>query len=100
MHVCVGGKPAFADRSTAVWQYRQSMPSSPTWCLWLNGTGCSRATFCPVLYEDRQSASRPNSPPPAASARPTTLTLARTLVYERKTCDMESPGYYERRLRV
>ena len=35
----VDGRPAWASVSTVVWQYRQSMPSSPTWCLWLNGIG-------------------------------------------------------------
>src|SRR4051812_26557669 len=53
MHVLVGGMPAKADVSTDVWQYRQSIPSSPTWCLWLNGTGWSTISFCPVRYPDR-----------------------------------------------
>ena len=35
MHVRVGGKPAWYEVSTAVWQYWQLMPSWPTWCLWL-----------------------------------------------------------------
>src|SRR5713101_11800 len=51
MHVSVGGTPANAEVSTDVWQYLQSMPSSPTWCLWLKGTGCSRATSTRVLNE-------------------------------------------------
>ena len=38
-----GGMPALAETSTAVWQYRQSIPIPPTWCWWLKGTGCSRA---------------------------------------------------------
>src|SRR5204863_9954975 len=47
MHVLVGGIFANADSSTDVWQYRQSMPSPPTWCAWLNWTGCS--TYMPWL---------------------------------------------------
>ena len=36
MHVSVGGMPANDETSTDVWQYRQSIPSSPAWCSWLN----------------------------------------------------------------
>ena len=39
IQVLVGGMPAKADVSTEVWQYRQSMPSSPTWCRCENCTG-------------------------------------------------------------
>ena len=42
MQVLVGGMLAKLEVSTVVWQYRQSMPRPPTWCAWLNGTGCSR----------------------------------------------------------
>src|SRR3569832_2189719 len=41
MQVETGGSPANDEVSTDVWQKRQSSPTSPTWCLWLNGTGCS-----------------------------------------------------------
>ena len=39
MQVVAGGTAAFAARSTVVWQYRQSMPSSPACSAWLYGTG-------------------------------------------------------------
>src|SRR5713226_5226958 len=53
MQVSVGGRPAKCDVSTLVWQYRQSMPSSFTWCLWLNGMGCSGATRTKVIQDPR-----------------------------------------------
>jgi len=53
MQVFVGGMPAGALSSTAVWQYRQSSPMPPTWCLWLKGTGCVRATKASVTYAER-----------------------------------------------
>jgi len=37
--VSVGGIPALEAFSTVVWQYRQSMRSSWTWCRWSNITG-------------------------------------------------------------
>ena len=49
MQVAVDGIPANEDVSTVVWQYRQSMPSSPAWCLCENCTGCRRATNARVL---------------------------------------------------
>src|SRR6187431_3271200 len=52
MHVLVGGMPAKADFSTDVWQYRQSMPSPPTWWAWLNWTGCSTNSFCLVAQPE------------------------------------------------
>ncbi len=53
MQVLVAGMPAYDERSTVVWQYRQSIPSTPTWCSWLNGTGCSRIVPAAVPYEER-----------------------------------------------
>src|SRR5579859_8034001 len=50
MHVLVGGMPAKEEFSTEVWQYRQSMPKPPTWCSWLNGTGCWMGTLARVAY--------------------------------------------------
>jgi len=41
MQVDDGGRPAKFERSTEVWQYRQSRPRPATWCSWLNTTGCS-----------------------------------------------------------
>ena len=49
MQVATGGMPAKAERSTVVWQYRQWMPRPEKWCSWLNGTGWSRITPCPVV---------------------------------------------------
>ena len=49
MHVFVGGNPDWALTSTEVWQYWQPMPSWATWCLWLNGTGCSVTSRAPVV---------------------------------------------------
>ena len=48
-----GGMPAKDDSSTELWQYRQSIPRPPTWCSWLNCTGCARTTSTPVWYGDR-----------------------------------------------
>jgi hypothetical protein len=55
MHVLVGGIPANDEFSTDVWQYRQSMPSPPTWCMWLNWMGCSTNSFCFVAQDDRMA---------------------------------------------
>jgi len=52
MQVFVGGRPANAVSSTDEWQYRQSMPRPPTWCLWLKGTGCTTTTWAPVTCGD------------------------------------------------
>jgi len=41
MQTSVGGTAACAASSTVLWQYRQSMPSSPAWRAWLYGTGWS-----------------------------------------------------------
>ena len=53
MHISVAGSPAKCDVSTLVWQYRQSIPSSLTWCLWLKGMGCSGALRTDVIQEPR-----------------------------------------------
>lgn len=41
------------EEVSEVWQYRQSIPSSPTWCLWLNGTGWFGATPTSVMKDER-----------------------------------------------
>jgi hypothetical protein len=56
MQVVVGGMPANAEVSTEVWQYRQSIPTPPTWCAWLNGTGWERVIDCVVTYSERMNA--------------------------------------------
>ncbi len=35
MHTWVDGMAAKLERSTVEWQYRQSIPKSPAWSLWL-----------------------------------------------------------------
>ena len=80
MHVLVGGIPAKEDCSTEVWQYRQSIPASATWCLWLNGTGCCTATPTPDTYGERTNAPTAQPMPARMKTAPKMLTLARTLV--------------------
>ena len=55
MQVSVGGSPAYAEVSTLVWQYRQSTPSSFTWCLWLNGIGWAGAIRTQVVQGPRST---------------------------------------------
>jgi hypothetical protein len=44
-----------ADVSTEVWQYRQSIPSPPTWCSWLKGIGCVSVMPLRVVYPERST---------------------------------------------
>ena len=39
MQSSTDGTPAACDRSVPEWQYWQSIPNSPAWCLWLKGIG-------------------------------------------------------------
>src|SRR4029077_10091622 len=73
MQVLVGGMPAVADVSTVVWQYRQSTPMPPTWCWWLNGTGCSRATPAWVTYGERLSSTVTHKAPATRNSAPKML---------------------------
>jgi hypothetical protein len=75
MQVCVGGIPADEEVSTAVWQYLQSIPSSPTWCLWLNCTGCITSLFWFVMYEDLDNCVN------TKKARPATNTATMRLAF-------------------
>src|SRR5262245_8901529 len=75
MHVLVGGMPAKAESSTEVWQKRQSMPSSATWCWWLNGTGCWRARPTLVAYEERTNIDTAQPAPASRKTAPKMLTL-------------------------
>src|SRR6185295_10294714 len=70
MQVFVGGMPAKAESSTLEWQKRQSSPMSCTWCLWLNGTGCSRATSTCVVYDERRRRSQAHAPPARKNSAP------------------------------
>src|SRR5437868_11037793 len=70
MQVLVGGMPAKPDTSTEVWQYRQSIPSPPTWCAWLKGTGCGRATPAKVVYGERSSCSAVHRPTATTTSEP------------------------------
>ena len=72
MQVLVGGMPAEAAFSTVVWQYRQSMPSPPAWCWWLNCTGCSRTVSARVMYGERLSRS---SVRPSVASKTTSATM-------------------------
>ena len=89
MQVFVGGTFATAARSTPVWQYRQSMPSSPAWCLWLNWTGCSRATDTWVTYDERLMAAKSQSAPPTAKTAPKMLIRDSVFVLRLKICGMQ-----------
>src|SRR5215213_4325635 len=85
MQVSEDGIPANDDVATVVWQYSQAMPSSPTWCLWLNGIGCSIGTPAWVTYGDRtKKNATPNSATGAMTAK-TRLTRATALALCGKT---------------
>ena len=84
MHVLVGGMPANDEVSTDVWQYRQSMPSSPTWCAWLNWSGCSMNSLARVTYDERPRTMMSPMRPPARRSTPTILTFARVLALRSK----------------
>jgi len=79
MHVSVGGRPATAELSTDVWQYLQSIPSSPTWCLWLNGTGWAGATDTSVMNEPALILYAAHTTPLSMITAVTMLTFAKLL---------------------
>src|SRR5882724_8981242 len=91
MQVLVGGSPAVAEVSTVVWQYRQSTPIPPTWCWWLNGTGCSRATPACVTYPERLISAIAKSDPTTRKRAPKMLTFERVLVLRWNVCGIGLP---------
>src|SRR5687767_10500817 len=80
MHVLVDGIPANFAFSTVAWQYRQSIPSPDTWCSWLNGTGCSRATSTCVTYGERLISATIHAVIPARIREPKIVPLAMVLL--------------------
>src|SRR5438105_2168551 len=86
MQMRVDGMPACAAVSTVVWQYRQSRPSSPTWCLWLNGIGC--ATGWPTGSNERSTDMAQASRPAPNVAPPSSTSLTTSSARRLNTCGM------------
>jgi hypothetical protein len=86
MQVLVGGMPAKPLVSTLVWQKRQSMPSSETWCLWLKGTGCSSGIPAHVTQGERYTPHETSASAGSPSRTPTIEARERRLVTSGKTC--------------
>src|SRR5579875_3471322 len=86
MQVSVGGSPAKLEFSTPVWQYRQSMPSSFTWCLWLNGIGCSGAIRTLVIHSPRSIIYATASVAPSSRMTAAIETFATVFALLRNSC--------------
>jgi len=92
MHVLVGGIPANDECSTDVWQYRQSMPRTPTWCSWLKGTGCTSATPASVPYDERVYTRQTHIKKAKRNREPKMLTREKVFVLGWKTWGIGASG--------
>src|SRR5215203_7069481 len=56
------------------------MPRDCTWCLWLNGTGCSRATCASVIHGERLTVLQAHVSAASANTAPKIDTLEKAFV--------------------